>query len=163
MQTLTVQPIPASTSEVVSLVSALDEELAAGYAPENRHGLSLDAIFQPHVRFFIARLDGKAVGCAGVAFFEGFAELKRMYVSEPARGRGVAQTLLARIEDETLKSGRTVLRLETGDGQLAALRVYERAGFRRCGVFGDYAAMQPHTISASVFMEKRLGRDVEPA
>jgi len=37
-------------------------------------------ISQLHVRFFVASLDGEPVGCAGVALFEGFAEVKRMYV-----------------------------------------------------------------------------------
>ena len=55
--------------------------------------VALDAIFQPHVRFFVARLDGEAVGCGGVALFEGFAEVKRMYVREAARGRGVARVI----------------------------------------------------------------------
>ena len=62
--------------------------------------LALDAIFAPNIRFFVARLNGAAVGCGGVAFFADFAEVKRMYVREVARGRGVAQLLLARIEQE---------------------------------------------------------------
>jgi hypothetical protein len=37
--------------------------------------LDIDAIFQPHIRFFLARLGGEAVGCGGVAFFRDFAEV----------------------------------------------------------------------------------------
>jgi hypothetical protein len=50
-----------------------------------------------------------------------------------------------------------VLRLETGDRQLAAMRFYRRAGFRQCPVFGDYAQMAPQSIVTSVFFEKELG------
>jgi putative acetyltransferase len=39
---------------------------------------------------------------------------------------------------------------------MAALRFYEREGFRVCPAFGEYAAMAPHSIATSVFMEKRL-------
>jgi putative acetyltransferase len=79
-----------------------------------------------------------------------------MYVRESARGRGVAQALLARIEESARENGRELLRLETGDKQGAAMRLYERAGFTRCGVFGDYAALDARALATSVFFEKRL-------
>ena len=92
---ITVEPVPEVTDEVRVLLGELDRILAAEYPPEQRHGLSLDEIFNPGVRFFLARSNGAAVGCGGVAFFADFAEVKRMYVREAARGRGVAQALLA--------------------------------------------------------------------
>ena len=153
---ITVELAPAATDEVRILVDELEQVLAAEYPPEQRHGLALDAIFQPHIRFFVARLDGAAVGCGGVAFLAGFAEVKRMYVRDAARGCGVAPALLARIEREARDAGVALLRLETGVNQRAALRFYEREGFLPCAVFGDYAAMPPHAIAHSTFMEKRL-------
>jgi len=156
METITVEEVRSATDEVRALIRELDRTMAAGYRPEQRHGLSLDAIFQPPVRFFVARLDGAAVGCGGVALFAKFAEVKRMYVRESARGRGVAQAVLARIEAEARRHGVALLRLETGDGQSAAMRLYERAGFRRCDAFGAYLAMPPDAVATSVFFEKRL-------
>lgn len=144
--------VSSPTEEVRALIAALEDDLAAGYPPEQRHGLSLDAIFQPHIRFFLARRDGAAVGCGGVALFDGFAELKRMFVLPSARGSGVVQALLQRLEAEA--AGLPWLRLETGDVQHAAIRAYERAGFRRCGSFGAYASMPAGAIATSVFMEK---------
>jgi putative acetyltransferase len=145
------------TAEVRTLIDELDRALASEYSAEQRHGLSLEAIFQPHIEFFIARLDGVAVGCGGVAFFETFGEVKRMYVRENARGRGIAQALLARIETAMRERSLDVLRLETGARQIAAIRLYERAGFRECGSFGEYAEMKPEALEASRFYEKRLG------
>lgn len=153
---IAIEPAPAATEESRALIGELEATLSAEYPPEQRHGLSLDAIFQPHVRFFLARLDGAAVGCGGVALFPGFAEVKRMYVRGAARGRGVAQAVLARLEAEARGAGSALLRLETGDRQIAAMRVYERAGFRRCAAFGAYAAMAPEATSTSVFFEKPL-------
>ena len=144
------------TDEVRALIEELDETLARAYVAEQRHGLKLDAIFQPHVRFFLARLDGVAMGCGGVALFSTFAEVKRMYVREAARGSGLARALLERIEVESKENGLDLLRLETGDRQLAAIRFYERAGFRRCEAFGDYALMTPQAIATSLFYEKWL-------
>jgi putative acetyltransferase len=147
---------PTATDEVRALVGELEAVLAAEYPPEQRHGLDLAAIFQPHIRFFIARLRGTAVGCGGVALFPDYAEVKRMYVREMARGQGVADAILARIE-QVRGAGLSVLRLETGDRQLAAMRLYARAGFRACPAFGAYAAMAPQSIATSVFLEKRVG------
>jgi putative acetyltransferase len=151
-----IAPVTAATDEVRVLIDELDRTLSAEYPPEQRHGLALDAIFQPHVRFFLARLDGQAVGCGGVALFADFAEVKRMYVRDTARGTGVAQALLARIEMEARTAGLAVVRLETGDRQEAAMRLYARAGFHRCPAFGAYAAMRSAAIGTSVFFEKRI-------
>jgi putative acetyltransferase len=147
---------PTATDDVCALISELDRALAAEYSPEQRHGLALDAIFQPHICFFLARLNGTAVGCGGVALFADFAEIKRMYVRDSARGRGAAQALLTRIETAAREAGHFLLRLETGERQPAALKFYARAGFQPCGAFGDYAAMPPQATATSVFMEKRL-------
>ena len=156
MEAITIELAVNATEEVRALVGELEQVLSGEYPPEQRHGLALDAIFQPHIRFFVARLDSVAVGCGGVALFPEFAEVKRMYVRDAARGRGVADALLARIETETRNAGLALLRLETGDRQFAAIRFYERTGFERRDAFGAYAAMPPSSISTSVFFEKRL-------
>ena len=146
-----------ATDDVRALIGELETALAAEYPPEQRHGLALDAIFQPHVRFFLARRHGAAVGCGGVALFPEYAEVKRMYVRDSARGQGVADAILARIEAELRRVGLSVLRLETGDRQVAAMRLYARAGFRACPAFRAYASMPPQSIATSVFFEKYLG------
>jgi putative acetyltransferase len=155
--TVRIEAAPTATEEVRSLIGELDDVLSAEYLPEQRHGLALDAIFQPHVRFFLARLRGAAVGCGGVALFSDFAEVKRMYVRDAARGQGVADAMLARIEQEVRDAGLSLLRLETGVRQVAAMRFYARAGFRHCQAFGAYTLMAPQSIATSVFFEKRIG------
>ena len=156
MADLTIALAPAPTADVGVLIGELNEELGALYTPEQRHGLAIEAIFQPHIRFFLAGREGRPLGCGGVALFDGFAELKRMYVHPEARSQAVADALLARLEEETIASGRDLLRLETGSRSLAAIRFYERSGFRPCVAFAPYAAMPQVSIITSVFMEKRL-------
>jgi putative acetyltransferase len=151
-----IERIITATDDVRLLIGELDQVLAAEYLPEQRHGLALEALFQPHIRFFLARLNGAAIGCGGMALFDDFAEVKRMYVRETVRGSGVAQALLTRIETEARVAGFGLLRLETGERQAAALQFYTRAGFRPCAAFGDYSAMRPEAIATSIFMEKRL-------
>jgi putative acetyltransferase len=156
VEEIMIEAVPAPTEEVRELIGELDQALSEHYLSEQRHGLTLDAIFQPHIRFFLARLGNRAVGCGGVAFFPGFAEVKRMYVRDAARGRGVARAMLTRIEQVTRNAGLSILRLETGKSQAAAMRLYSRRGFQPCAPFAPYAAMPPQSIVTSVFLEKRL-------
>src|SRR5262249_52402938 len=138
---IVIEPTTAPTPEVVELLTELDAVLAGPYAADQRHALSIEKLFQPDVRFFVARVDGAAVACGGVGFYDGYAELKRMYSKPAVRGRGVAKALLRRLEAEARAAGAPLLRIETGVHQEEALRFYEGAGFRRCGAFGPYAEM----------------------
>ncbi len=133
---ITIETTATPTDEVRALIRELDDILAAAYPPEQRHGLTIDAIFQPNIRFFVARIAAVAVGCGGVALFADFAEVKRMYVRPTHRGRGVADAVLVRLEGEARAAGLGVLRLETGKRQPEALKFYSRVGFRPCAAFG---------------------------
>jgi putative acetyltransferase len=148
--------ITAPTPEAVTLVTALDAELGAQCTPEQRHGLALDAIFQPHIRFFLAEVEKEVVGCGGVALFDGFAEVKRMYVRQDRRGHGVADAIMARLVAEARRAGFAVLRLETGAHFHRAIAFYRRHGFVACPIFEPYASLPTRTVVASLFMEKRL-------
>ncbi|MFT3837606.1 MAG: GNAT family N-acetyltransferase [Myxococcaceae bacterium] len=153
---VTVEQATAPTAEVRALVEELEAELSAEYPPEQRHGLRLEAIFVPEVRFFVARAGGEPLGCGGVALYDGFAELKRMYARPAGRGKGIAQALLAQLEEVARASGRRRLCLETGTRQQAAIAFYRRAGFTPCGAFGEYAKLPAANVAASLFFEKPL-------
>ena len=152
---VTIERVEAPTDEIRQLLAELDDALS-GYLPEQRHALSLGRLLEDNVRFFAARLDGVAVACGGVAFYDGFAEVKRMFTRPAARRKGVAAALLRRLEDEARAAGHTVLRLETGVHQVEAIRFYEREGFERCDAFGDYLGLSPQAIETSVFYEKSV-------
>lgn len=153
---LAIELVGEETAELRELIGELDAVLGGNYEPHQRHGLSLAQLFEPHVRFFIVTLDGAAVGCGGVALFDDYAEVKRMYTRPAARGRGLAKALLQRIEDEARAGGKPVLRLETGPYQHEAIGLYQRMGFSPCGAFGAYATMAPRVIEMSIFFEKTL-------
>lgn len=142
--------------EVRLLVGELNDELGGLYPPEQRHGLALDAIFAPHIRFFLARRDGVAVGCGGVALFSDFAEVKRMYVRPQARGQGVADAIMARLVDVAREAGLPILRLEAGSRSPAAIAFYRRSGFRDCAAFEPYSSLPPDQVGGSAFLEKEL-------
>jgi putative acetyltransferase len=153
---IVIEQLAGPTPDAERLIEELDAVLGAVYEPEQQHGLSIEQVFQPNVRFFVAHLGDQAVGCGAIALFDGYGEVKRMYTREAARGLGVGKALLARIEREGRDAGMPVLQLETGTYQAAAIGLYEGCGFRPCGAFGHYAALPPHRIAASLFYEKPL-------
>ncbi len=150
-------PVTAPTEDVRLLVGELNDELSGLYTPEQRHGLDLEALFQPHIRFFVAHRDGQPAGCGGVALFADFAEVKRMYVRSHLRGQGIADAIMARLIAEAAQGGLKLLRLETGAYSSAAIAFYRRCGFADCAAYEPYVSMPPHTVATSLFMERPLG------
>ena len=87
---VTIERVSVATDEIRQLVAELDRALTGPYLPEQHHYLPFERLFDNNVRFFAARIDGVAVGCGGLAFYDGFAEVKRMFTQPTARRRGVA-------------------------------------------------------------------------
>jgi putative acetyltransferase len=153
---LTIERVSVPTDEIRHLVDELNVALSGPYLPEQHHSVPFEQLFDGSVRFFVARADGVVVGCGGVAFLDGFAEVKRMYTRPTARRLGVATGVLRRLEGEAKSAGYSVLRLETGMYQTEAVAFYSREGFEECGAFGDYAGMPSRAIATSVFYEKSI-------
>jgi GNAT superfamily N-acetyltransferase len=79
---------------------------------------------------FLASLGEVAVGTVGVRCDGGSAELKRMYVRPVARGRGVADALIAAAVAFAADAGCDHVWLETVRGGMdPAIAVYRRNGF----------------------------------
>lgn len=138
--------------EVGDLIRASDETATALYPAESNHLVDIESLAQPNVIFCVARLNGEIVGCgAAVLQPEGYAELKRMFVREAARGHGVGRRVLAFLEEQVRRRGVTLARLETGVYSHDAIRLYERMGYVKIGPFASY-----WDDPLSVFYEKRL-------
>ncbi|MBZ0278456.1 MAG: GNAT family N-acetyltransferase [Anaerolineae bacterium] len=127
------------TPDAIQLIAELDAALAPYYPVESRHGYSVEKLLHQGVRFFVTRHEGAAAGCGGVLFVgNDYGEVKRMYVRPAFRGLGLGKMLLDHLAAYTLQHGITVLRLETGIYQDAAIALYEQAGFKRIPPFGPY-------------------------
>lgn len=150
--TLTIAPETPDQAEVHTLLELADRRSSGLYPAESRHGLDVATLLALRVRFLVARLDGRAVGCGGYApEGDGTAELKRIFVAAEARGLGIGRALLKALEAEAHRDGIRLLRLETGVKSTEALGLYRRFGYREIGPFGAYG---PDPLS--VFMEKAL-------
>ncbi|MFF8728151.1 GNAT family N-acetyltransferase [Streptomyces sp. NPDC015171] len=69
---------------------------------------------------------------------DGDAELKRMYVVDAMRGRGLARLMLAALEEDARTAGRVRMVLETGTKQPEAIALYTSSGYAPCTKFGYY-------------------------
>ena len=104
----------------------------------------------PSGAFVVGYEDGTAVCCGGIKRLpDGACEIKRMFVVEQARGRGVARALLEELEQLARALGYEIARLDTGDKQPRAQRMYERAGYTPIENFNANPI-------ATFFGEKRL-------
>ncbi|GAB4286620.1 MAG: GNAT family N-acetyltransferase [Roseovarius sp.] len=134
-----------------ALLEASHALMRAAFPPEDNYFLDIDALCGPDIRFFAAREGRTVLGTGALALRDGYGEIKSMFTAETARGRGVGAAILRALEDEARALGLPWLRLETAEALAAAVRLYERAGFVRRGIFGDY---RPN--STSLYMEKPL-------
>ncbi|MCS0600284.1 GNAT family N-acetyltransferase [Streptomyces sp. LP11] len=69
---------------------------------------------------------------------DGDAELKRMFVIDRMRGRGLARRILAELEEDARTAGRLRMVLETGTKQPEAVALYTSSGYEPCTKFGYY-------------------------
>lgn len=132
---------PARSPDVEALLARSDDYHLGLYAPENFHRMDVADLEGAHVRVFVARdeSDHRALGMAALVLGpDEFAELKRMFVHNETRGRGVARRLLTAVEAYARISGAGILRLETGAPQVEAVALYHSAGFIEIDRFGAY-------------------------
>jgi GNAT superfamily N-acetyltransferase len=101
----------------------------------------------------LARSDGVTVGCGSVRDVSGTddgrgrgtthaaatGEVKRVYVLESHRGRGVARQLMAGLERAARQAGFRRLVLETGTAQPEAMALYAALGYAPIEAYGRYA------------------------
>ncbi|MCU0494001.1 MAG: GNAT family N-acetyltransferase [Chloroflexaceae bacterium] len=149
--TITIARERPDTPEAIAFITELDDYLAALYPPESNHGLSVAALLDPAVAFFVLRQAGEAVGCGALKFCADYAEVKRMFIHPRLRGQGLSKRMLLHLEQHARQERVALLRLEVGIHQPEALGLYERMGFCQIAPFGDY---QPDPLS--LFFEKRL-------
>jgi GNAT superfamily N-acetyltransferase len=151
---LEVRLVPADQAPATDLVAAMVDEVSELYGRIDVPGAptATPADFSPPGGAFLVLYDGdRAVAGGGIKRLDNEAcEIKRMYVVPEARGRGVGQALLDALEDEARRLGYRTARLDTGEHQPHAQRMYERAGYRAIGNFNA-------NPFASFWGEKALG------
>ena len=93
------------------------------------------AYAEPRHAYFVVEHDGVVLGGGGIAPLSGgdadTCELRKMYFLPQARGIGAGAMMMARCLDAARAASFARCYLETLTGMDAAMRLYERSGFRR--------------------------------
>ncbi|KIA59833.1 GNAT family N-acetyltransferase [Nocardia vulneris] len=92
----------------------------------------------PRGVLLVGRLDGEAVGTAGVHLLDAAtAELKRVFVRADMRGKGGAALLVAAAEDAARELGAEQIVLDTRRDLVEARALYARLGYRESAPHND--------------------------
>jgi len=144
---VTVSVEPPRQAEVERLLDASTAFAQSLYPPESNFLLDIATLERAEVAFYVARDGERAVGIAALVAEADASrgELKRMFVDQAARGRGVAAALLERIEADAAARGLAEIVLETGDLHDAAQALYTRHGYREIPQFGQYVG-EAHSV-----------------
>ena len=121
-----------------------------GWDPDEAPSADPADLNPPTGAWIVAYLDGEPVGCAGLKSVDAeMVEVRRVFLDESARGRGIGRRLLEELEQHARRLGYKRVRLTTGDRQPEALGLFRAAGYGEVGDFDGYAY-------AHHWMEKQL-------
>jgi DNA-binding MarR family transcriptional regulator/GNAT superfamily N-acetyltransferase len=118
--------------------SELDRRFDTGFDPALSIPAAEAEMRQPAGQFLVATLRGDPIGCGGLKFHgRKPAEIKRMWVAEPARGLGVGRRMLTELEKHAADQGVRKVRLETNKSLVEAISLYRSAGYVEVAPFND--------------------------
>lgn len=149
---LTIREADPGSPGCQAMIRELDALQGSLYSVEENYLDSIGELQKPNCYFVGAYLGNKLVGCGALKMVDGiYAEIKRMYVAEECRQRGIGQRILDQLEKHGVNHGVRIIRLETGRRQPEALALYRGNGYREIEAFGHYSAG-----ASNIFMEKLL-------
>jgi DNA-binding MarR family transcriptional regulator/GNAT superfamily N-acetyltransferase len=121
-----------------------------GFDPGKGVKVGAEAMNPPHGWFFLARLDGRSVGCGAlIRLGADEGEIKRMWTAPDARGLGVARRIIAAVETTAREAGLKALKLDTNRALKEAQALYRKLGYVETARYND----NPY---ADHWFEKRL-------
>ncbi len=122
---------PAARALFAEYIAFVRERLGPGFEPHETIFASEEAFAQAGGAFLVLYEGERPVGCGGVRLLgPELAEVKRMYVTPPARRRGHGRRLLGALEELAAAAGARRVRLLTTGALAEAQQLYAAAGYR---------------------------------
>lgn len=141
----------AANKDFQQLVARLDADLSIRDGEEHAFYDQFNQIDAIH-HVLVAYEDGWPAGCGALKEFTSeIVEIKRMYVCEAFRRKGIASRILSELETwaKELKYKKCIL--ETGKKQPEAIGLYKKAGYILIPNYAQYRGMEN-----SICFEKKL-------
>ena len=142
-----------NNSDFLELCQALDMFLNRAAGGEHRRAQYIPCNSPDALSDVIVVYDGeRAIGCAALKAYDGeCAEVKRVFLLEAYRGRGISHCLMERLEALARQRGFVYCILESGEPLEAAMHLYRSRGYEVVPNYGPYVH-----LTDSVCMKKRL-------
>lgn len=100
----------------------------------------------------------KPIACGAIKQYEdGVMEVKRMYVLNEYRGKGVAQIILSELEKWAAELGNQTCILETARTMTSAVKLYQKSGYEVIPNYGQYK-----DVAVSICFKKNLNNLKHP-
>jgi len=132
----------SDNSDFRELVKLLDADLAIRDGVEHSFYAQFNKIDKIR-EVVVVYENNQAVGCGAFKeFAPKVAEIKRMYVRENMRGRGIAGEILAELENWAKGLNFTECILETGLKQPEAIALYRKSGYEIIPNYGQYIGVE---------------------
>ena len=148
---ITLKRTTSDDTDFQKLVRELDKELAIRDGAEHAYYAQFNKI--DAIKYVVVAYENEnPVGCGAIkAFSDEAMEVKRMFVPEDRRGKGIASRVLQELEKWTVELGSEKCVLETGHKQPEAIALYKKNGYLQIPNYGQYIG-----IDNSVCFEKEL-------
>lgn len=127
--------------DVVALVEQIQQFYLISYGSRDDDRTPPEQFAPPQGLFLVGYLDERPVACGGWRRLDpATAEIKRMWIAEAVRGRGLARVMLGELEATAAAAGVSRITLNTGYLQTEAMALYESSGYVRTeDRYGHYA------------------------
>jgi GNAT superfamily N-acetyltransferase len=140
----------ASQALFAEYMELVRERVGSDFVPTERIFATVDDFDGDGAAWLVVYEGERAVACGGLRQLEpGIAEIKRMFVTRGARGRGHARLLLAELEERARANGAERVRLLTTEVLREARALYASVGYRAVGVLMVEGRVE-------LWLEKRL-------
>ncbi len=146
-QAVAVEPVTFSVVDAGSLearqaMSRYFEELAQrfpiGFVAGDALAEAVVRYNPPAGAFVIATVAGETIGCGAVELLDDTtAEIRRMWISPSSRGLGLGRRLLAHLEGQARRAGRSRVVLDTNGSLTEAIAMYESCGYVPTARYND--------------------------
>jgi GNAT superfamily N-acetyltransferase len=137
------------------LVTRVQQEYVTRYGGPDEAVVDPAEFVPPAGLFLVAEVDGVPAGCGAWRVHElGVAEVKRVYVAPEFRRQGLAQLLMAALEQSAAAAGSRAVVLNSGFRQPEALALYAALGYTSAPGYGVYA-----DAPGAVFLGKQLAEE----
>ncbi|SMO83139.1 Acetyltransferase (GNAT) family protein [Geodermatophilus aquaeductus] len=148
--------VPYDDPVARDLVARVQQEYVARYGGPDEAAVDPAEFVPPAGVFLVAEVGGQPAACgAWRRHVEGddptAVEVKRVYVDPAFRRRGLAQVVVAALEESARRAGYRSVVLNSGDRQPEALALYGALGYTPVPGYGIYAGG-----AGAVFLGKEL-------